>query len=246
MKSFWLAWQFLTRLPAPSYAELTAQELGRSQLWYPLVGLVLGGVLYGGSVLLALTGLPVTVGAVLLLGLWVVMTGGLHLDGLADTADAWVGGQGDPERSLAIMKDPAAGPMGVIALVLLLLLKFALLTTWPAGLPMAIILVPALARAAVPLLFRGLPYLRAQGLGRALADHLPMAVFLLLWVPVMGVAGYLLGSLVLYLVSVAVLTLLVLGWLYRRRFGGISGDMVGAAIEVMETVLLLVLVFRPT
>jgi adenosylcobinamide-GDP ribazoletransferase len=216
-------------------------EVGRSQLWYPLVGLGLGGILYAADLLLQLTDLPPLVVAALLLFLWVAMTGALHLDGLADTADAWVGGYGDPERSLAIMKDPAAGPMGVTVLVLLLLLKFSLLTAWPQGLPVAIVLVPALGRGAVPLLFRALPYLRGEGLGRALADHLPLATFLLIWTPMLGLAGYIIGITVLWLVLGWLSALAILGLLYRRRFGGLTGDMAGAAIEIIETVLLITL-----
>jgi adenosylcobinamide-GDP ribazoletransferase len=242
MKPFWLAWQFLTRFPAPSYAEVAPVEVGRSQLWYPLVGLGLGGLLYGAGHLLQLTHLPALAAAALLLSLWVAMTGALHLDGLADTMDAWVGGHADPERSLAIMKDPAAGPMGVTALVLLLLLKFSLLAAWPHGLPVAVILVPALARAAVPLLFRALPYLRGEGLGRALADHLPLGGFLLLWTPLLLLAWFGIGNSVVWLLLTLLFGVVLLGLLYKRRFNGLTGDMVGAAIEIIETVLLLTLV----
>jgi adenosylcobinamide-GDP ribazoletransferase len=241
MKPFWLAWQFLTRFPAPSFAEVAPREVGRSQLWYPLVGLVLGGMLYGAAWLLQSTPLPSMAVAALLLLLWVASTGALHLDGLADTADAWVGGHNDPERSLVIMKDPVAGPMGVTALVLLLLVKFALLTAWPAGLPVTVVLVPALARAVVPLLFRSLPYLREAGLGRALADHLPLTAFVMLWSLLLVLAWYELGTPVLWLLLAFLLSLTALTFLYKRRFGGLTGDMAGAAIEVVETALLLTL-----
>jgi len=242
MKPFWLAWQFLTRFPAPAYAELVPREVGRSQLWYPLVGLLLGGLLFGAAWLLQSTPLPAAAVSALLLLLWVASTGALHLDGLADTMDAWVGGHADPERSLAIMKDPAAGPMGVTALVLLLLLKFSLLTTWPHGLPIAFILIPALARAAVPLLFRGLPYLREAGLGRALADHVPMGGFLLLWGPALLLAGYLFGMTLVWLLAAMLIATWGLALIYKRRFGGLTGDQVGAAIEILEALLLLVLI----
>jgi len=242
MKPFWLAWQFLTRFPAPGYAELSSEEIGRSQLWYPLVGLLLGGLLYGAAWLLQSTSLPALAVAALLLLLWVASTGALHLDGLADTMDAWVGGHADPERSLAIMKDPAAGPMGVSALVLLLLLKFSLLTAWPQGLPIAFVLVPALARASVPLLFLRLPYLRDAGLGRALADHVPLRAFLLLWGPALLLAAYLLGMVVAWLLIATLLMTWVLMRLYRRRFGGLTGDLAGATIELVETALLLAMV----
>ena len=89
MRAFWLALQFLTRLPAPRMTEHTAEDRGRSVLYYPVVGLLIGAVLTAFLFLLA----DVNPGlrAALLLLVWVLLTGALHLDGLADSADAWLG-----------------------------------------------------------------------------------------------------------------------------------------------------------
>lgn len=241
MKSFWLAWQFLTRLPAPIYTSVSDKEIGHSQAWYPLVGLLIGGLLYVLAWSLQQTVLSQTVSAALLLLMWVALTGALHLDGLADIADAWVGGQGDRERALKIMKDPVSGPIGVTALVLVLLLKFALLQQLLAGNTIALILLPALARALVPLLFMTLPYLRANGLGKALAEHLPRTAVLLSWLLLAVLATYLLGITALWLLLSMLGLFALLRYLYLSRFGGLTGDMVGAAIEVVETALLLTL-----
>lgn len=241
MKSFWLAWQFLTRLPAPVYQQVDEKEIGHSQSYYPLVGLLIGALLYGLAVLLQQTALSQTIIAALLLLMWVAVTGALHLDGLADIADAWVGGQGDRERALAIMKDPVSGPIGVTVLVLLLLLKFALLQQLLETAILGLILIPALARALVPLLFISMPYLRPAGLGRALADHLPHWRVLLSWLLLSGLAVYLLGQSAAWLLLSLLVVFVFLRYLYISRFGGLTGDMVGAAIEVAETGLLLTL-----
>lgn len=109
-----IALQFLTRLPVRLLGMPAPEQVGRSLLWYPLVGLLLGGLLLAAQALLSQQ--PAVLQAALLLTLWVALSGGLHLDGLADTADAWVGGYGDRERTLAIMKDPRSGPIAVAVL----------------------------------------------------------------------------------------------------------------------------------
>ena len=118
MSAWLIALQFLTRVPVRLTAMPAPEQVGRSLLWYPLLGLLVGGLLLGLHLLLGAT--PALLQAALLLTVWVAITGGLHLDGLADSADAWAGGFGDRERSLAIMQDPRSGPIAVVVLVLLL------------------------------------------------------------------------------------------------------------------------------
>ena len=124
MTPFWIALQFLTVLPIELKTIPTAQQNGRAILFYPLVGLIIGGILF--LVTCIFVKLPALLLAAIVLALWIWLTGGLHLDGLADTADAWVGGFGDKLRTLQIMKDPSCGPIGVLSLVIICLLKFAL------------------------------------------------------------------------------------------------------------------------
>lgn len=125
MRPFLIAVQFLTRVPVRLKRDPSAKEIARSQLYYPLVGLLIGGVLLMLAGLLASA--PAMLSAALLLVCWVLLSGGLHLDGLADSVDAWAGGLGDRDKTLAIMKDPYCGPAGVVSIVLLLLIKFAAL-----------------------------------------------------------------------------------------------------------------------
>lgn len=235
MRALLAAIGFLTRLPVPS-GSLDDSARSGQLAWYPVVGLLVGALLWGLAWLLS--GAPPLLAAALLLLAWVVLTGGLHLDGLADSADAWVGGMGDRERTLAIMKDPRSGPIGVAAVVLVLLLKFAAL----AGLPRpdaALWLAPLLGRAVLTLAFVSTPYVRSGGLGSALVEAPRAAcvlgiVFALALCALAGWRG--LGALL------AVLAVF-LPWRLacRRRLGGMTGDTCGALTELTEAAVLVVL-----
>ncbi len=235
MLPFWIALQFLSSLPVRLPGMPSPQDSGRSLLFYPAVGLLFGVFLWAASALLA--GTPVLLHAALLLALWVVLSGGLHLDGLADSADAWLGGFGDRERTLLIMKDPRSGPMAVVTLMLVLLLKFcALLALLEQGQQAALMLAPILARAAMLGLFMTTPYVRAGGLGQALADHLPRRAGA--WL----LAGVALVSLAFCGVWISLLVLAGFVALRRqmiKRLGGTTGDTAGAMLELLELLLLL-------
>ncbi|WP_045223825.1 adenosylcobinamide-GDP ribazoletransferase [Methyloterricola oryzae] len=233
MRPFLIALQFLTRLPVPLRQPPSAQEWGRSLLYYPLVGLLLGLLLAG----LALA-LPSNTGALpaaLLLVAWISLTGAFHLDGLADSADAWAGGAGDPERSLAIMKDPRCGPVGAVALMLVLLLKFAALDLAVGRGSLApVILAPVLGRSAVVLLLLSTPYVRPGGLGEALARELPRRLALWVLGAVATAAALLAGWPALAGLLVATVTFAGLRWMLIRRIGGTTGDTAGALVELTE------------
>lgn len=231
------ALQFLTSLPIRLPAMPTPEQQGRSLLYYPVVGLLLGALLC--LVALVLDGAPPLVQAALLLTLWVALTGALHLDGLADSADAWLGGFGDRERTLEIMKDPRSGPVAVVALVLLLLLKFtALLALLQAQQYSALLLAPLLGRAALLALFLCTPYVRSNGLGHALATNLPRtwAKGVLLLV---AIGCLLFGSSGLIVLALAVVTFLLARRAMLRRLGGTTGDTAGALLELVECTVLI-------
>lgn len=234
-----IALQFLTRLPVRLPGMPEPEAIGRSLLWYPAVGLLIGALLLGLHLLLDTT--LALLQAALLLALWVGLSGALHLDGLADSVDAWVGGYGDRERTLAIMKDPRSGPMAVTALVVLLLLKFAALVTLvEQGAWAGLLLAPWLGRTLLPLLFATTPYVRAGGLGAALAEHLPRER--LPWLLGACALGSLLcgwSALLAWLAAGATF------WLARqamlKRLGGSTGDTAGALVELAECAILLTL-----
>lgn len=241
LRPFWLALQFLTRLPTPMQGDISSVLVGRSLLFYPLVGLLIGVLLWVAHGLFS--ALPAMVLAALLLALWVLITGGLHLDGLADSADAWVGGHGDSERTLAIMKDPYCGPMGVTAVVMVLLLKFtALQALVETNSLWMVIAVPVLARAAIPLLLMTTPYVRPGGLGEALANYLPEQLMRKVLLVTAVLVLLLLGWNVLWLLLGIWLVGMGLRSLMLRRIGGATGDTLGAMVEILEAVALLGLV----
>jgi len=233
--SLLIAIQFLTIVPVRLNSELTEQAIGRSLLFYPLVGLLIGIVLslLAGS----LSAQPAMVAASLLLLVWVVITGALHLDGLADSADAWLGGIGDKARTLSIMKDPAAGPIAVATLVLVLLLKFVMLTVlltqqnWA-----ALIWSVILARTALPLLFLTTDYVRPQGLGSILKQQQSATYTRRLLLAVSLIAFFSIG---LYALLFALAVFLLLRYMMERRLNGFTGDTAGAMVELLETVLLI-------
>ncbi|WP_137805462.1 adenosylcobinamide-GDP ribazoletransferase [Pseudomonas sp. G(2018)] len=237
MLPFWIALQFLSSLPIRLPGMPAPQELGRSLLFYPLVGLLFGGILWALNWLLV--GTPLLLHAALLLTVWVLLSGALHLDGLADSADAWLGGYGDRERTLTIMKDPRSGPIAVVTLVLVLLLKFAaLLALIEQQYAVALIIVPLLGRSALLGLFLTTPYVRPGGLGQALADHLPRLagkqVLVASGVACVLIAGYT-G------VVAVVLAVFLSAWLRQvmlRRLGGTTGDTAGALLELLEMAVL--------
>jgi adenosylcobinamide-GDP ribazoletransferase len=248
-----VALQFLTRLPLRIEPPPDPRELGLSLACYPVVGLALGAVLW--SVALAVSRLHDFLGAAIVLAVWVLVTGALHIDGLADTADAWVGGHGDRERTLRIMKDPRSGPVAVAVVNCLLLLKFAALAALATHLHAApwrdprlaagCILPPLLARAAIPLLFAHTPYVRAQGIAQDLTAHQSRSaaalVVALTAVGALAACGTL-GAVALGAAAIAY------GIVRRglvRRLGGFTGDGAGALIEVIEAACLVAIAAAP-
>jgi adenosylcobinamide-GDP ribazoletransferase len=225
----------LTALPVPGR---DAGRFSDSLYWFPLVGLVIGTL----EALLARFGVLAgwyEVAALLALGGGIILTRGLHADGLADLADGFFGGR-NREAALRIMKDPNVGSFGSLALILVMLFKFVCLLelarygafgTMTAGV--------LLARMGQVLLATWLPYARAEG-GTATAfvegagwPHLVVAVasaFVLLLYPV-GFGW----SRALFLMASAAASTLALGLLSRRKIGGVTGDVLGACSELTET-----------
>ena len=248
---------FLTRVPVPARSDF---DLAAAAWAFPLVGALVGGIVGGVAVGTSLV-LPLLAAAVLAVVAEVLLTGALHLDGLADCADG-CGGR-DRAARLAIMKDHAVGVYGVAAVVLALLLKVALLhgllSTWAAGeadpvgrwtMLGALAAVWALSRAAMLPLARWLPYARAEGTGRSLVDGLGSRAVAIAAALGAGVAllPLLAGWQVLLppaLVAGAALTAVAVAVWARRMLGGVTGDVLGATAEVGVLAGLLVLLLVP-
>lgn len=239
MKAFFAALGFLTVLPVPRRYRGNGAELERCVPYFPLVGLVLG-ILAALFDTLASLLFPLSVSGVLTVLLLVGMTGGLHMDGLADTADGCFSAR-SRETILAIMRDSRIGTMGVVAIVFVILLKTAALSTLPFPQRTALlILMPVAGRTAMMGMLTALPYARAEGgladrfLRRRSWGHVVWGALFLL------VAGGLLarGMGVAAALSAVGASGAVTAY-SRRKIGGFTGDTLGAAGETAETVLLL-------
>lgn len=238
LRPFLIAVQFLTVLPVRVDGALDAKATGQSLLYYPLVGLLIGALLAALAWMLGDAPLPVS--AAVLLAAWVAVTGALHLDGLADSADAWAAGLGDRDKTLAVMKDPRSGPMAVVALILVLLLKFAALTQLlDKGAWEIIALIPMLGRTALVSLFLTTSYVRPRGLGSMLASHLPRRACALAIVFTLLTVSASIGLAAAWLLAVVAAAYFTLRQLMLRRIGGTTGDTAGALVEIIETVALL-------
>ncbi len=238
LRSFLLALVFFTRIPIRSPRAPSAEDWGRSMAAAPAVGLLIGLLLILAAALLDT--FPASIAAALLVIIWVCVTGALHVDGFADCADAWIGGHGDRTRTLAILKDPRSGPIGVTAVVLLLLAKFAAIEALlESGAYLALVVAPVVGRAAMILMLLRLPYVRSGGIGQHHAEHLPRKVALTV-LAVCAVATIALGgSRGVLAVALAVAFAVLLVGALRARLGGCTGDSLGAACESTELLVLL-------
>jgi len=244
--AFLSAVQFLTIVPVRLKVKPGNAQLGRSLLFYPLVGALLGAWLALIAALCA--NLPPLVTAALLLAALSIASGGLHLDGLADSCDALAGG-GDRARALAIMRDPRCGALGAAAVVVILIAKFAAFTALASapvsGAAIAFAAATAASRATVIALYATTDYVRTAGAGSALAAHLPRAAgmaVLAATATAIAAAGAMsrfgLGGGAILLATAAV-AFTVCRRLMVARIGGATGDTTGATVEMVETAMLL-------
>ncbi|MDB5406828.1 MAG: adenosylcobinamide-GDP ribazoletransferase [Rhodospirillales bacterium] len=230
---------FLTRLPLYRLVPIESGLLARSMRAFPLVGVVVGLIGWAAFAIAAWLGLPPAAMALLALTATVLVTGGLHEDGLADTADGF-GGGADRERKLAIMRDSRSGAYGVMALIFSLGLRvaaLAALTVPEAGL--ALIAAHAVSRAAMPLLMRFLAPSRPDGLGASAgqpdeaAQAWCLAIAVVVALLCLGLSG---GIAALVAAAIAVAAI---GTLAQRQIGGHTGDVLGAAQQMAEIAVLL-------
>jgi adenosylcobinamide-GDP ribazoletransferase len=239
MKSFLLALQFLTAIPVRIEGDITPRLMGRAMLWFPVVGLMLGACLALADIALRFL-FPSTVSAALLLGVWVALTGALHLDGWLDCCDGLLAST-LPERRLEILRDTHVGAFAVVGAVCLLLLKFTALlelpTTWRAA---SLLVIPTLSRAAMVYAARAYPYARpGPGLGQLFRDGLSWRHVLVAALVAATSAGLMLGAAGLALAGWVWLMTVIIAWLVQRRIPGLTGDVYGAINELIEVGALL-------
>ena len=236
MKSLFAAIAFLTRFPVGRIANIDATDVARSGGWFPLIGTLLGAV-YSLAAAALKDHLPFGVVAVLLVALDTLATGALHFDGLADSADGFGGGN-TREDILRIMRDHSIGSYGGVALVILIALKvtaYAALLTRTNWIP-AIVLTPALGRWSILLLTATLPYARTSpsvidGMGKRSVLWGTLAIVALVIAAKSAQA---------WMAMAAVVAVTAVWGLYcRRRIAGITGDTLGANLQLCESAVLL-------
>ncbi len=226
--------RFLTVLPWGRWAADATPDLGAAAVLFPLVGLLLGAVMAAvRAAALALGSTPCLAAALSLTG-GIALTGGLHLDGLMDAADGLLGSH-PPKRRLEIMHDARAGAFGVVAVITLLLLKLTALQTAPWQ---AVVFAPAMGRWGAALAMAAFPYARSGGLGRMWYDAVGFKQALL----VTGLVAALLAAAGWWPAWGLWAWATLLGWAGARwalrRIPGLTGDVYGALIESLETIIL--------
>jgi adenosylcobinamide-GDP ribazoletransferase len=232
-----LAFSWLSVLPVP-VRHVDRGVAGAAISAAPVVGVVLGGAAAGLLLLLNLAGVGGLLAGFLVVAFLALATRGMHLDGLADTADG-LGSYRGPERALAIMRDGPVGPFGAAALVLVLGIQAAAVHDWP-----AVVLAVTAGRVAFVLCCHGVPAARPEGLGALVAGTQPLAapvfwlIGLLLLSPLADIAHPYRGPVAIVLATGLVLLLIQH---VQKRLGGITGDVLGAAGELATTVVLVVL-----
>jgi adenosylcobinamide-GDP ribazoletransferase len=235
VNSLLAAFRFLTILPMPGGRGATEADLAGSVVYFPLVGLVLGGL--GAALAFSLSYVvPPLLAAALLVVAFLALSGGLHMDGLADTADGFLGSR-VREQTLEIMRDSHVGAMGALGIACVLLVKWAALASLPErDLWRVALLTPLAGRVVMVLHLAALPYARPAGLGTAFygrrhrADAAWAAAALLLTGGlVLGIRGVAVGM-------ASALVALGMGVVCTRRIGGVTGDTLGALCEITETV----------
>ena len=235
MRNLRTAFGLLTTLPFGMPEDWRPGDSGRAGIWYPLVGIIVGGLVWLFWRMFILYFPPRIVG-VLTLVVWVVLTGGLHLDGLADCCDGLLV-SATPEKRLEIMKDPHLGAFGGIGLLLVLFSKAAALSSLTPSAGLSIILAATLSRWFI--LPAGLlPLARPGGMGADFASGLRRSAIFITAILPLGLA-FLLGAQGIYAVSVALFAAMAVLGLAIIRINGVSGDVFGMLVEVTETSVLL-------
>jgi adenosylcobinamide-GDP ribazoletransferase len=237
VEAFFNAVRFLTVIPVPRGSRARAEVMGRAIAFFPLVGFFIGLITAGLNGLLSRI-LPAPVTGILLVALTIVLTGGLHLDGLMDTCDGVFVRQ-TPEERLRIMDDPRVGAFGVTAGILVILTKYTVLASLPAGtVPEALLVMPVVGRFLMTWVVFAFPAARTEGLGwlfkqgtSATGFTVAAATALAMVFGIAGLAGLAITATALIIISLS-------GIYIRHRLGGLTGDTYGALNELAEVLVL--------
>ncbi|MDR4461136.1 MAG: adenosylcobinamide-GDP ribazoletransferase [Nitrospirales bacterium] len=245
MRSLWasfsLAWQLLTIIPLPGGSgwKISSVMFGASLCWFPFIGFLLGASLVMIDRLLGSLFHPVVLNMVILT-LYVLITGGLHLDGWADTVDALSGGR-DPDHRLTILRDSRIGALGATGLMLILGLRYAGLLVLPVEFREGLLFcMPALGRWAMVIGCWGVVYPRPEGLAsqfiRTMSSRDVLVATTVMGLGLWGLFG--IGTAVVLMIAVCLVVRSAVWWM-SKKFGGITGDVLGSMNEGIEVLFLI-------
>ena len=244
MRKLLIALQFLTIIPLRKSLEVTEEDLGKSMVYFPLIGLFIGGCLALSQVLLSFLFPPVIVDG-LLVTIAVLLTGALHLDGLSDTIDALASRKGREEK-LRIMKEGKIGAVGAVGVFLVLMLKYASLTALPKNLTLAaLLLFPAMGRWAQLVVAYFSEYAgQKKGLGFPFTLQVTYLMVIVTTVPVFLLSFLLFKIKGVVMAGVIGLFCVLYSHFFKRALGGVTGDVLGAVNELTEVLFLLLVLVK--
>ena len=236
LESIDVAFQFLTRLYLPINVEWDTANLRRSLMWFGLVGAFIGVILAGAMTLFNRFDLIPAVSAIIILIIWIFITGGMHIDGISDMADGFFSMR-DKEKTLEIMKDSHVGAFGVITIVFLLLIKFEMLkefiiiekNVW------LLILPPTIARIAAGLVLSFYETTKKSGLGYTFHSSDPR-IFWAIGFIVTLIISSILNIKSLIFIGIAILASNLMALWAKKKIGGLNGDIYGAIVETVEVI----------
>lgn len=234
LESIVVAFQFLTRLYLPINVEWNTANLRRSLMWFGLVGAFIGAIIAGAMTLFNRFDLIPAVSAIIILIIWIFITGGMHIDGISDMADGFFSMR-DKEKTLEIMKDSHVGAFGVITIVFLLLIKFEMLkefiiiekNVW------LLILPPTIARIAAGLVLSFYETTKKSGLGYTFHSSDPR-IFWAIGFIVTLIISSILNIKSLIFIGIAILASNLMALWAKKKIGGLNGDIYGAIVETVE------------
>ena len=239
VKSFLTALKFLTCLPVKiSKEDPDSSELSDSVVFFPIVGLVLGLILVICNFVFSIF-LPAALVKIFLIGILVLITGGLHIDGLSDTVDALFSGK-NKDRALEIMKESTVGPMGVVAIFGSLAIKYVVLLGLSGpGLYAVLLLFPVMGRIAMVIACWLFPYARSEGTAKVFVGNVNVRKVQIAILVTLIISFILQGFRGLMILGYVILATVLLGKYFVKKYDGITGDILGFINEVGEIVALL-------
>ena len=233
---FWIALQFLTIIPMPFKKEPEMREIASSLVFFPIVGLLIGLLLFLANWGSGEVFSPLITAAFTLL-VWVLISGAMHLDGLADSCDGLAGNTA--EKRLEIMKDSHTGAFGVVGISLLLLVKFAAIVSLSGWEWEALVLAPVFGTWAMVLAITVFPYARKNGVGQAFKQGATIFKLLIATIITLAAAALLAGWWGVVIMAITCLVTVLVGVFFKSRLGGLTGDTYGAIKEVSEAIVLI-------